>query len=328
MKKTVSAILAVLIVVLMLAGCNQNTPDNNDTKKLSIVTTVFPVYDWVKNVLGDADIDVEMLLDTGVDLHSFQPTADDIVKISSCDMFIYVGGESDEWVDGALSKKLNENMTVINLIDVLGENVKTEEIVEGMEAEHEEAESEEHDHAEGLEYDEHIWLSLKNAAVLANAIKDAVIKLDSANEAKYTANAEAYINNLNALDAEYEKAVGEANVKTLVFGDRFPFRYMTDDYGLEYFAAFAGCSAESEASFETIAFLASKVDELGLKSVLAIEGTDHRIAETVVSTTKNKDAAVLSLNSMQSVTAADVENGATYLGIAKDNLEVLKQALN
>ena len=328
MKKTVSAVLAVLIVVLMLAGCNQNTPDNNDTKKLSIVTTVFPVYDWVKNVLGDADVDVEMLLDTGVDLHSFQPTADDIVKISSCDMFIYVGGESDEWVDGALSKKLNENMTVINLIDVLGENVKTEEIVEGMEAEHEEAESEEHDHAEGPEYDEHIWLSLKNAAVLVNAIKDAVIKLDSANEAKYTANAEAYINNLNALDAEYEKAVGEANVKTLVFGDRFPFRYMTDDYGLEYFAAFAGCSAESEASFETIAFLASKVDELGLKSVLAIEGTDHRIAETVVSTTRNKDAAVLSLNSMQSVTAADVESGATYLGIAKDNLEVLKQALN
>ena len=328
MKKTVSAVLAVLIVVLMLAGCNQNTPDNNDTKKLSIVTTVFPVYDWVKNVLGDADVELEMLLDTGVDLHSFQPTADDIVKISSCDMFIYVGGESDEWVDGALSKKLNENMTVINLIDVLGENVKTEEIVEGMEAEHEEAESEEHDHAEGPEYDEHIWLSLKNAAVLVNAIKDAVIKLDSANEAKYTANAEAYINNLNALDAEYEKAVGEANVKTLVFGDRFPFRYMTDDYGLEYFAAFAGCSAESEASFETIAFLASKVDELNLKSVLAIEGTDHRIAETVVSTTRNKDAAVLSLNSMQSVTAADVESGATYLGIAKDNLEVLKQALN
>lgn len=328
MKKTLSAVLAVLIITLMLTGCNQNTPDNNDTKKLSIVTTVFPVYDWVKNVLGDADTEVEMLLDTGVDLHSFQPTADDIVKISSCDMFIYVGGESDEWVDGALSKKLNENMTVINLLDVLGENAKTEEIVEGMEAEHEGAEGEVHDHEEEPEYDEHIWLSLKNAAVLAGAIKDAIVKLDPANESKYTANAEAYIADLNALDAEYEKAVSGAKAKTLVFGDRFPFRYMTDDYGLEYFAAFAGCSAESEASFETIAFLAAKVDELDLKSVLAIEGTDHRIAETVVSTTKNKDAAVLSLNSMQSVTAADVENGATYLGIAKDNLEVLKQALN
>ena len=325
MKKTLSAVLAVLIITLMLTGCNPNTPANTGAEKLSIVTTVFPVYDWVKNVLGDADIDVEMLLDTGVDLHSFQPSADDIVKISSCDMFIYVGGESDEWVDGALSKKLNQDMTVINLLEVLGENAKTEEIVEGMEAEHEESEDAQH---EEPEYDEHIWLSLKNAAVLTEAIKDAIVKLDPANEAKYTANAEAYINSLNALDAEYEKTAGEAKVKTLVFGDRFPFRYMTDDYGLEYFAAFAGCSAESEASFETIAFLASKVDELNLKSVIAIEGTDHRIAETVVSTTKNKDAAVLSLNSMQSVTAADVESGATYLGIAESNLEVLKQALN
>ncbi len=328
MKKTVSAILAVLIVVLMFTGCNQNTPDNNDAKKLSIVTTVFPVYDWVKNLLGDADVDVEMLLDTGVDLHSFQPTADDIIKISACDLFIYVGGESDEWVNNALKEKTNPDMAVLNLLDALGENAKTEEIVEGMEAEHEDEEHEEHDHADEPEYDEHIWLSLKNAIVLTNVIRDAVIKLDPADEAKYNTNAEAYINSLRNLDAEYEKAVGEAKVKTLVFGDRFPFRYMTDDYGLEYFAAFAGCSAESEASFETIAFLASKVDELSLKSVLAIEGTDHRIAETVVSTTKNKAAAVLSLNSMQSVTAADVENGATYLGIAESNLEVLKQALN
>ncbi len=328
MKKTVSAILAVLIVLLLFAGCNQNTSADTDTEKLSIVTTVFPVYDWVKNVLGDADVDVEMLLDTGVDLHSFQPTADDIIKISACDLFIYVGGESDEWVNDALKEKTNPDMVVLNLLDVLGENAKTEEIVEGMEAEHDDGEGEERDHGEEPEYDEHIWLSLKNAVVLTNAIKDAVINLDSADEAKYNANAEAYINSLRTLDVEYENAVGEAKVKTLVFGDRFPFRYMTDDYGLEYFAAFAGCSAESEASFETIAFLASKVDELSLKSVLAIEGTDHRIAETVVSTTKNKDAAVLSLNSMQSVTATDVENGATYLGIAESNLEVLKQALN
>ena len=321
MKKTLSAILAVSIIVLMLAGCTQNTPVTEKTDKLTIVTTVFPIYDWVKNILGDADADVTMLLDTGVDLHSFQPTADDIIKISACDMFIYVGGESDEWVDDALKEKANPDTVIINLLDVLGENAKTEETVEGMEAEEESGEGE-------LEYDEHIWLSLKNAAVLADAIKEALVKLDSANESKYSANAQSYIASLNALDGEYEKAVSGAKVKTLVFGDRFPFRYMTDDYGIAYFAAFAGCSAESEASFETVAFLASKVDELGLNCVMALEGTDHRLAETVVASTANKTAAVLALDSMQSVTAADVENGTTYLGIAESNLAVLKQALN
>lgn len=321
MKKTLSAILAVSIIVLMLAGCTQNTPVTEKTDKLTIVTTVFPIYDWVKNILGDADADVTMLLDTGVDLHSFQPTADDIIKISACDMFIYVGGESDEWVDDALKEKANPDTVIINLLDVLGENAKTEETVEGMEAEEESGEGE-------PEYDEHIWLSLKNAAVLADAIKEALVKLDSANESKYSANAQSYIASLNALDGEYEKAVSGAKVKTLVFGDRFPFRYMTDDYGIAYFAAFAGCSAESEASFETVAFLASKVDELGLNCVMALEGTDHRLAETVVASTANKTAAVLALDSMQSVTAADVENGTTYLGIAESNLAVLKQALN
>lgn len=323
-KKRLLVLLTVSLALGCLTGCGAGANKKKDG--LTVVTTIFPLYDWTENIVGDtaSGVEVKLLLESGVDLHSYQPTASDIMTIGNSDVFIYVGGESDAWVTDALRNAANKDMIVLNLMDILGDALHEEELVEGMQGEEEPEGGEE----EGPEYDEHIWLSLKNAAVLTEAIKDAIVKLDPANEAKYTANAEAYINSLNALDAEYEKTAGEAKVKTLVFGDRFPFRYMTDDYGLEYFAAFAGCSAESEASFETIAFLASKVDELNLKSVIAIEGTDHRIAETVVSTTKNKDAAVLSLNSMQSVTAADVESGATYLGIAESNLEVLKQALN
>lgn len=312
----------------------------------SIVTTIFPEYDWVQSILGEnpAGAEVTMLLDDGVDLHSFQPTTEDILKVSTCDMFIYVGGESDDWVESALAEAENEDMIVIDLLDVLGDSVKEEEIVEGMEHDHdheheegeedhdheaEEAEhEEEHDHEqEEAEYDEHVWLSLKSTIVLCQNIAQALETMDPANAAVYEANASAYSEKLNALDAGYEAAVSEAKVKTLLFGDRFPFLYMTDDYGLEYFAAFAGCSAESEASFETIAFLAQKVDELGLRSVMTIEGTDHRIAETIVKSTKTQDQKILTMDSMQSTTAEDVAGGATYLSIMESNLEVLKEAL-
>ena len=333
MKKIISVLLAVLMLAGILSGCGKQPSGKNE--KLSIVTTIFPEYDWVMNILGDkaTDADVTMLLDKGVDLHSFQPTADDIIKISRCDLFIYVGGESDEWVEDALKEATNKEMVVIDLFDVLGDAVKEEEVKEGMEAEehdhdHEdEHDEEEHDHEEEAEYDEHVWLSLKNAAVLVSAIRDALVSLDAENAENYTVNASAYIEKLNALDADYQAVVDAAAVKTVLFGDRFPFRYLVDDYGLDYYAAFVGCSAESEASFETIAFLANKVDELGLSAVLTLEGTNHKIAETIVSTSKNKSARILSMDSMQSTTSGDVKNGATYLSIMEKNLAVLTDAL-
>ena len=333
MKKITALLLALFVLVGALAGCGKQD-DTNKTDKLSIVTTIFPEYDWVREILGDKadNAEITMLLDNGVDLHSYQPTADDIVKISDCDLFIYVGGESDGWVEDALRNAANRNMKVINLLEVLGDSVKTEEIVEGMqeeEHEHEDAhahdDAEEHEHEE--EADEHVWLSLKNAKMLVRVISKALQELDPDNKDIYAANADAYVKKLSALDAEYQAAVDAASNKTILFGDRFPFRYLVDDYGLRYYAAFVGCSAETEAGFETISFLAKRVDEWKLPCVLTIEGAQHKIAETVVRNTTTKNQKVLTMDSMQSTTTQDVKNGTTYLSVMEKNLSVLKEAL-
>lgn len=327
MKNRISLLLALAIIVGLLAGCGQQN-NTNKTDKLSIVTTIFPEYDWVKEILGDTaeNAEITMLLDSGVDLHSYQPTVDDIVKISDCDLFLYVGGESDGWVEDALKNAPNEDRTVINLLDVLGDSVKEEETVEGMQEEdhdHEDADG----HEEEAEYDEHIWLSLKNAQVLVAAISEALQETDPARKDTYAANSEAYVVKLSALDADYQAAVDSATYKTLLFGDRFPFRYLADDYGLDYYAAFPGCSAETEASFETVSFLAGKMDALGLPCVLTIEGTQHKIAETIVQNTARKNQQILTMDSMQAVTANDAASGVSYLSVMEKNLSVLKKAL-
>ena len=499
MKKITALLLALMMLAGVLAGCGK-PKDAGKAGKLKVVTTIFPAYDWVRAILGDKaeNAEITMLLDNGVDLHSYQPTADDIVKISDCDLFVYVGGESDGWVKNALKSAANRNMKVINLLEVLGDSVKTEETVEGMQEDghghshdeqlteddikdrtlsdfagawkslhpyllngdldkfcqhraeededssttkdtylekyktswqcdaekisisgntitftygdgktvsaeytyagyqpkrndegeirsvryqfettsadapkyvqfndhgHEPGEAEHfhiyfgndgfdalmsaktnpffvkdtlsvedildelmgHDHGE--EADEHVWLSLKNAKTLVGAISNALQELDPDNKDTYAANAAAYIEKLSTLDGAYQSAVDGAAHKTVLFGDRFPFRYLVDDYGLGYYAAFAGCSAESEASFETVSFLAKKVDELGLPCVLTIEGKNHKLAETIVQSTAGKNQKVLTMDSMQSMTSKDVANGATYLSAMEQNLSVLKEAL-
>ena len=339
MKRIIPLCFALVMTVGLLAGCGkQNEPAASDETRLRVVTTIFPEYDWVREILGDKadNAEVTMLLDNGADLHSYQPTADDIIKISECDLFIYVGGESDDWVDDALKNAANKNRKVINLLEALGERVKTEEVVEGMQEEehdhdHEDADerddAKEHDHEEEAEYDEHVWLSLKNAQTLCSAFSAVLQQIDPDNKDTYAANASAYIKKLSALDADYQAAVDAAARKTVLFGDRFPFRYLAEDYGLRYYAAFAGCSAESEASFETISFLAGKVDELNLPCVLTIEGVQHKIAETIVRNTAAKNQKVLTMDSMQSTTSKDAANGTTYLSVMERNLSVLKEAL-
>lgn len=318
MKKIISVFAAAAAAVSCLCACgSKEYSDINSAAspdKLKIVTTIFPEYDWVKEITGDNNADITLMLDNGVDLHSYQPTAEDILTISSCDMFVYIGGESDEWIEDALKEAANKDMVVLNLLDILGSDAKEEEIIEGMQGSVEEA-----------EYDEHIWLSLKNAKVLCRAIANSLSELDSENASSYNSNANAYIEKLSALDDEYTAAVDSAPVKTLLFGDRFPFRYLTDDYGLDYYAAFSGCSAETEASFETILFLSQKARELELNSIIQIEGSNEKIAETIK---ENSDIQnILTLDSMQAVTAEDISNGVTYLSIMDKNLDVLKKAL-
>lgn len=332
MKKIITLMLVAVLAVCALSGCGTSkSGEDTKDKKIKIVTTIFPEYDWVMQILGDkADkADVTMLLDKGVDLHSYQPSTADIAKISEADVFIYVGGESDEWVEDVLKQAKNKKLKVINLMDVMGDKAKEEEVKEGMQPEEEEHAEEAKDgkEEEEVEYDEHVWLSLKNAKIFTKKIADVLSEVDKDDAKTYQANYESYAKKLDDLDKKYADAVASAKNKTLVFGDRFPFRYLVNDYGLDYYAAFVGCSAESEASFETVTFLAKKIDELGLGNVLTIEGKNHKIAKTVVDNTKNKDQKVLTMDSMQSTTSKDVKDGATYLGIMEKNLEVLKEAL-
>lgn len=322
MKKLIVFIWLVM-AVLCFAACGS---ESADISNLQIVTTIFPEYDWTMQILGEkADsADVTMLLDNGVDLHSYQPTAEDILKIANCDIFIYVGGESDSWAEDALKEATNKDMIVIDLMTVLGDSLKEEELVEGMQAEDE---SESEAQSEETEYDEHVWLSLKNSQVLCKAIGEALQKADLANAETYKENLDEYINKLTQLYAEYQKAVDDSKHKTLVFGDRFPFRYLADDYGIDYYAAFIGCSAETEASFETITFLANKIDELGITKVMTIDSSDHKLADTIISNTKNHNQEILTMDSLQSVTLDQVDKGASYLTIMSDNLKTLVEAL-
>lgn len=332
-------VMASVLTVSAFCGCGTSgtaadsdqkggsTSENvANTAEYSIVCTTFPQYDWIRNIIGDDSdkFQLTMLLDQGTDLHSYQPTAEDIAKIADADMFVYVGGESDGWVDSALKEATNKDMKVVNMLESLGAAVKEEEVVPGMQAEEEEDSEEE----EGPEYDEHVWLSLKNAVTLTDVLSENIQELDPENKTDYVDNAAEYVDKLSDLDNRYELTVSGSKRQAILFGDRFPFRYMADDYGLTYYAAFVGCSAESEASFETITFLAQKVDDLKLPVILTIEGADHSIAESIKKATKSKNQEILTMNSMQSVTAKDVADGETYLNVMEDNLNVLSQALN
>lgn len=298
-----------------------------------IVATTFPVYDWTREVLGErlAETDLVLLQQSGIDLHSYSPSAADLRKIASCDLFVFVGGESDEWTERALAQKGNPRRRVLSLVKALGSAAKEEKVVEGMEHEHhhhDDDHDEDQDHDEDeREIDEHVWLSLRNAAVLVKVIAAEIAAVDPANAATYRANADAYGAKLAALDRAYGEAVATAKRRTILVADRFPFRYLADDYGLEYFAAFAGCSAESEASFKTVAFLAKKADALQLPVILTLEGAQHKIAETVRRTTKSGAQRILTLDSLQS-TGGEAAKTTHYLDAMRRNLDTLKAALN
>ncbi len=326
MKKRLLIIIEIISFLFCSAWGLTACGTADKPEKIKIVATIFPEYDWVKNVIGEDsdDVEVTLLLDSGADLHSYQPTFKDVMTISECDLFIYVGGESDSWAADGLKKAKNKNMRVVDCITVLGDSAEEEEIVEGMQDEEEE---EEHGEEGEVEYDEHVWLSLKNAMAIVDEIERNLSEVSPENSEKYAANAAEYKSKLKVLDEKYAAAVKAGAKDTLLFADRFPFRYLTDDYGLKYYAAFVGCSAETEASPQTIKGLALKVDELSLGTILKIESSDGKIAETVKNTTVSKNQQILVMDSLQSSTLKEYNAGRTYLNVMEKNLETLIEAL-
>ncbi len=319
--KILYVLFAVCVAVSMFSGCNNQTESNG---KIKVVATIFPQYDWTREIVkGSENIDLSLLLDKGVDMHSFQPTVDDFVKIKEADVLLYIGGESDTWVQEAIAEKTNKNMIAVNLLKALGNDAKIEESVTDEEHNHQDNEEE---HQE--EFDEHIWTSIKNAQKLSYVICDSISKADRTNEDMYRANTESYVNKLRAYDNKYKTLVENSKNNTLLFADRFPFRYLFDDYNLKNYSAFKGCAAETESSFETMTRLINNINCENLSYIMVTESSDKKMAETIVANTKTKDQKIYVLDSMQSVNRQDIDNGATYLNIVQSNFKVLNKVLN
>ncbi len=306
LKCAAAAILAAFM--LLSAGCG--APNVKRSGKINVLCTVFPLYDWARNIAGNT-AEVSLLNENGADMHSYQPTAADIVRLHSCDILIYTGGESEKWVAEVIKQSSNENLKALNLIELLGDRAVNER-EEGTAV-----------RSDGDETDEHIWLSLKNAGILTDKIAEALCAADGENAAVYRKNAGEYSKALKTLDEKYTDALKNAKQKALIFADRFPFRYLTDDYGLDYYAAFPGCSAETEASFETVIFLAKKADENG-DCIFITETSNGDIANAVNQNTAKKNKKILTLDSMQSVSKKDIKNGLTYISVMEKNLETLE----
>lgn len=338
----------IFCLSFFVLGCSKKS--NSTNQEFSIICTTFPLYDWVKNIIGENNsVKLDLLVDSGVDVHSYNPTPKDIVDVSKCDLFIYSGGVSENWVKDILNQTGNKSLKVVNLIEFLEEKGRVLCVPDGKEVsgtdycevnlevhdDHEEnhhedknhnhSHSHNHNHDEHSD-DEHIWLSLKNAILICNYLCQELCSLDSENADLYRRNTENYVSKLSNLDLEFENAVDSANCRTLLFADRFPFVYLTNDYNIDVFAAFVGCSAETEASFETIAFLANKVDELNLQYLIVLENSSDKIANTIIKNSKNKNQEILILNSIQSCSQKQIAEGLSYFDVMTKNLEVLKKA--
>lgn len=310
MKLRLKCAAAAILAAFMLLSVGCGAPNVKRSGKINVLCTVFPLYDWARNIAGNT-AEVSLLNENGADMHSYQPTAADIVRLHSCDILIYTGGESEKWVAEVIKQSDNKNLKALNLIELLGDRAVTER-EEGAER-----------RENGDETDEHIWLSLKNAEILTDKIAAALSGADNKNKDIYKTNAAKYAERLAALDKEYTEALKNAKHKAMIFADRFPFRYFTEDYGLDYYAAFPGCSAETEASFETVIFLAKKADENG-DCIFITETSNGDIAKAVNRNTAKRNKKILTLDSMQSVSKKDIKNGLTYISVMQKNLETLK----
>lgn len=318
-------ILCVVMSLFVFCACSNDDGGKNalvDTAKPTIICTDFPQYDWVCEIVGDKAQRFEIILlnDNGVDMHSFQPSVDDIVKLNESELVISVGSTSEKWINETLENSAKKSTVHIKLTEAIGDGKLL--LNDGRVCE------EEHDHDCSDEVDEHVWLSLENAKTVCGTIAEKITTLDSENAEYYAENLKNYTDKLDELTSKLNDGVKSAHNKILIFADRFPFRYLLNDFGIEYYAAFEGCSSDSEASFETIAFLASKLDETDLDTVMTADGSDGKLAETVIASTKSKNQKILKLDSMQSVGSDDIENGTSYISVMEKNIDTIISALN
>lgn len=327
MKKLVSIFLSTVIIcsLFSISGCGKTEKVQKSDGKISIVTTIFPYYDFVRQLAGDK-ANVRLLLSPGSDPHSYEPTPSDIVAIENCDLFIYNGGESDEWVDGVLSSIENKNVKVMKMMEYV-----TLRYEQSMDHNHEHAEHEDmddndegHDHEDGEEYDEHIWTSIRNAERMSASIADELISLDSKNSDYYNEKKADYISSLDSLDKKFTEVANNKKRDTLVFGDRFPFLYFVSDYNLGYECAFPGCSHETEPSTAVVSHLIDFTRENNIPVVFYLELSSGKIAQII---SEDSSAKTMQFSSCHNVTKEDFENGATYISVMEQNLEALKEAL-
>jgi len=320
MKKTLPVITAAILLLSCLNGCagtggtTENVPSGD--AKLQIASTVFPTYDFAKQICGNT-AEVTLLVPPGSEIHSFEPSAQDLIRIRNCDLFLYTGGESDSWVDDLLSSA-GDGVKTIKMMDCV--DTVAEEVVDGMTSGHEH----EHEHEETAEYDEHVWTSPQNAMLIAEAITDAVCELSPGNKEFYQSNEEDYLAQLNSLDESFSDFFATVSNKTLIFGDRFPLRYFADEYGLTYYAAFPGCSTQTEPSAATIAFLTDKVRREEISTVFYIEFSNHLVADSIAESTGARTAM---FHACHNVSPEELSEGVTYLSLMKQNLETLKKAM-
>ena len=327
--KEKAVMLAVLLTVgtvgiMSFSGCtfNNKAEETEDDSKVKIVTTIFPQYDFSRQIAGDY-ADITMLLGPGEESHTYEPTPQDIITIQNADIFICVGGESEVWVDSVLDSFDQSSMKVIRMMECV-EPVE-EEIVEGMEDIEEAEHTESEDNAEETEYDEHVWTSIDNAQIISQAIADALCDADKDNTLVYRSNCEKYLSELSALKKQFNTVVNNAQRNTIVFGDRFPVRYFADEFGLDYYAAFPGCAEQSEPSAGTVAFLIEKVKSEEIPVVFKLELSNGKIAQTISDST---EAEVEVFNSCHNITLDDFNKGVTYIDMMTQNLSVLEKALN
>ena len=327
MKKVFSILLALALIVTLFGACAGKNTDNNtnsttdaDAKngKLKIITTIFPPYDFARNIVSDM-ADVKMLLPLGSESHSFEPSTQDIVEIQNCDIFICIGGESEKWVEKVMDSLDTEKVKVISLLDLV--DAKEEEVVEGMEA----GEEEEEKGSAKVEYDEHVWTSPVNAKVITESLSKAICEKDADNAEYYKANTASYVEKLDKLDKDFRDTVSTAKRDRIVVADRFPFRYLCDEYGIRYSAAFAGCSASTDPSANTVKYLINKVNEEKIPVVFYIEFSQKTVANTVLASTNAKG---MELHSCHNISQEDFDNGIGYIELMNRNLDALTEALN